>query len=88
MSTGRMMGSKEKEDSVMKTMVLFSLAMMFFPVFIYFASKRMFFEAFIGMSSQDSYFYAAFVAIGTVHIILGMFVYKAFTEGTTSTKTD
>jgi len=41
------------------------------------------------MSSQDSYFYAAFVAIGTVHIILGMFVYKAFSEGTdTSGKMD
>jgi formate/nitrite transporter FocA (FNT family) len=34
------------------------------------------------MTSQDSYFYAAFVAIGTVHLILGMFVYKAFTEET------
>ncbi|KAH3843218.1 hypothetical protein DPMN_116856 [Dreissena polymorpha] len=84
----RMMRSEEKENSVMKTMVLFSLAMLFFPVFLYFASKRMFFELFLGMSSQDSYFYAAFVAIGTVHIILGMFVYRAFTEGTTPSKED
>ena len=37
------------------------------------------------MSSQDSYFYAAFVAIGAVHVILGLFIYAAFTEGTTTT---
>ncbi|XP_045203476.1 vacuolar ATPase assembly integral membrane protein VMA21-like [Mercenaria mercenaria] len=81
----RMMGGREREDGVMKTMILFSLAMLFFPVFLYFFSKRMLFEVFFGMSSQDSYFYAAFVAIATVHIILGMFVYKAFTEETSST---
>ena len=33
------------------------------------------------MSSKDSYFYAAFVAVGTVHLILGAFVYVAFNEG-------
>ena len=42
------------------------------------------------MSSQDSYFYAAFVAIAAVHVILGLFVYTAFKEGseTTSYKID
>lgn len=40
----RMMGSREREDGVMKTMILFSLAMLFFPVFLYFFSKRMLFE--------------------------------------------
>ena len=37
------------------------------------------------MSSQDSYFYAAFVAIAAVHVILGLFVYAAFTEGAEQT---
>lgn len=36
----------------------------------------------MGISSQDSSFYSAFVAIGTVHIILGLFLYAAFTEDT------
>ncbi|XP_060580008.1 vacuolar ATPase assembly integral membrane protein VMA21-like [Ruditapes philippinarum] len=78
----RMTGGRERDAGVMKTMIIFSLSMLFFPVFLYFFSKRMLFELFFGMTSQDSYFYAAFVAIGTVHLILGMFVYKAFTEET------
>ena len=40
--------------------------------------------AMLGMSSENSYFYAAFVAIGTVHIILGLFVYSAFKEDSDS----
>ena len=39
-----MMGGKAKEDSVMKTMVIFCLALLFFPVFLYFFSKAAFFE--------------------------------------------
>ncbi|XP_060064797.1 vacuolar ATPase assembly integral membrane protein VMA21-like [Ylistrum balloti] len=87
----RMMGQTEEQNqSVMKTMILFSMAMLFLPVFSYFFTKSFFFEGYFGMTSQNSYFYAAFVAITVVHIILGLFVYKAFTEGTpTSTyKTD
>lgn len=82
---------EEKTNSVMKTLILFSIAMLFLPVFLYFASKSLFFEAIMGMSNQNSYFYAAFVAIGTVHIILGLFIYRAFTEGTSKSaavKTD
>ncbi|XP_048751697.1 vacuolar ATPase assembly integral membrane protein vma21-like [Ostrea edulis] len=78
----RMMTDEAKTNSVMKTMILFSLSMIFFPVFLYFFSKSVFFEAMMGITSQDSSFYAAFVSIGTVHIILGLFLYTAFTEDT------
>ncbi|XP_062587477.1 vacuolar ATPase assembly integral membrane protein VMA21-like isoform X2 [Saccostrea cucullata] len=78
----RIMGDEARTNSVMKTMILFSLSMIFFPVFLYFFSKSMFFQGIMGISSQDSSFYAAFVAIGTVHIILGLFLYTAFTEDT------
>ncbi|XP_052089767.1 vacuolar ATPase assembly integral membrane protein vma21-like [Mytilus californianus] len=81
------MEDKEKTDTVMRTMVVFSLAMITLPIFLYFISKSFFFEAFLGMSSENSYFYAAFVAIGTVHIILGLFVYRAFTEDSEARRT-
>ncbi|KAL5012929.1 hypothetical protein ScPMuIL_011480 [Solemya velum] len=77
----RVMGD-ENYSSVLSTMIFFSLAILFLPVFLYFFSKSMFFEALLGMSSKDSYFYAAIVAITVVHIILGLFVYKAFKEDT------
>ena len=33
------------------------------------------------MSSSTSYFYAAIVAIVTIHIILALFIYVAWSEG-------
>ena len=41
----------------------------------------------MGISSQDSSFYAAFVSIGAVHVILGLFLYTAFTEDTSKPTT-
>lgn len=35
------------------------------------------------MSSSDSYFYAAIVAVLAVHVVLALFVYVAWNEGTT-----
>ena len=39
-----MMGGEAKQNSVFKTMILFSLAMLSVPVFLYFFSKSIFFE--------------------------------------------
>ena len=39
-----MMGGEAKQNSVFKTMILFSLAMLILPVFLYFFSKSAFFE--------------------------------------------
>lgn len=36
---------------------------------------------YLGMSSGNSYFYAAIAAIFAVHVILAMFIYVAWTEG-------
>ena len=38
-------------------------------------------SGFMGMTSTNSYFYAAIVAIFAVHIVLGMFIYVAWKEG-------
>lgn len=35
------------------------------------------------MSSSDSYFYAAIIAVLAVHVVLALFVYVAWNEGTT-----
>lgn len=38
------------------------------------------------MSSSDSYFYAAIVAVLAVHVVLALFVYVAWNEGTPKEK--
>lgn len=39
------------------------------------------FKGVLGYSSNDSFFYAAIVAVVAVHVILALFVYVAWNEG-------
>ncbi|KAK3777073.1 hypothetical protein RRG08_008920 [Elysia crispata] len=69
-------------NPVMKKMLIFTIMMVILPIFSYFFSKSLIFEGLLGFSHTSSYFYAAIVAIAIVHVILGMFIYVAFTEDT------
>ncbi|KAJ1197950.1 hypothetical protein NDU88_001794 [Pleurodeles waltl] len=67
--------------STLKTLLFFTALMIILPIGLYFASKVYVFEASFGMSNRDSYFYAAIVAVVAVHVVLAMFVYVAWNEG-------
>ncbi|KAK6480212.1 vacuolar ATPase assembly integral membrane protein vma21 [Huso huso] len=67
--------------SALKTLLFFTILMITLPIGLYFASKSYFFEATLGLSNNDSYFYAAIVAVVAVHMVLAMFVYVAWNEG-------
>jgi len=71
---------QRSENSTAKTMLIFTIMMVVLPIFSYFASKAFIFEGLMGTTGTNSYFYAAIVAIAVVHVILGMFVYVAWTE--------
>ena len=49
------------------------------PITMYFASNK-FFAYMFDMKTSESYIYAAAVAVVTVHVILALFVYKAYNE--------
>ncbi|XP_029463424.1 vacuolar ATPase assembly integral membrane protein VMA21 [Rhinatrema bivittatum] len=67
--------------STLKTLLFFTALMITLPIGLYFTSKAYVFEGTFGMSSRDSYFYAAIVAVVAVHVVLAMFVYVAWNEG-------
>ncbi|KAL7886368.1 hypothetical protein AOLI_G00066630 [Acnodon oligacanthus] len=67
--------------SALKTLLFFTVLMVTVPIGLYFASKAYIFEGSLQMSSTDSYFYAAIVAVLAVHVVLALFVYVAWTEG-------
>ncbi|XP_066570858.1 vacuolar ATPase assembly integral membrane protein vma21 [Amia ocellicauda] len=67
--------------SALKTLLFFTILMVTLPIGLYFATKSYVFEASMGMSSNDSYFYAAIVAVVAVHVVLALFVYVAWNEG-------
>ncbi|XP_010220819.1 PREDICTED: vacuolar ATPase assembly integral membrane protein VMA21 [Tinamus guttatus] len=68
--------------STLRTLLFFTALMITLPVGLYFSSKAYIFEGTLGMSNRDSYFYAAIVAVVTVHVVLALFVYVAWNEGT------
>ncbi|XP_056673473.1 vacuolar ATPase assembly integral membrane protein VMA21-like [Monodelphis domestica] len=65
----------------LKTLLVFTALMITLPLGLYFSSKSYVFEGTLGMSKPDSYFYAAIVAVGAVHLVLALFVYVAWNEG-------
>lgn len=68
--------------SALKTLLFFTILMVTLPIGLYFVSKAYIFEGSMKMSSSDSYFYAAIVAVLAVHVVLALFVYVAWNEGT------
>ncbi|ETE64203.1 Vacuolar ATPase assembly integral membrane protein VMA21, partial [Ophiophagus hannah] len=67
--------------STLRTMLFFTALMIMLPIGLYFSTKAYIFEGTFGMSNRDSYFYAAIVAVVAVHIVLALFVYVAWNEG-------
>ncbi|KAJ8401824.1 hypothetical protein AAFF_G00377950 [Aldrovandia affinis] len=75
-------GTDRSLVSVLKTLLFFTIMMITLPIGLYFTTKAYVFEASLGFSSNDSNFYAAIVAVVAVHMVLGLFVYAAWNEGT------
>ncbi|KAH0630838.1 hypothetical protein JD844_004130 [Phrynosoma platyrhinos] len=67
--------------STLRTLLFFTALMIMLPIGLYFSSKTYVFEGIFGMSNRDSYFYAAIVAVVAVHVVLALFVYVAWNEG-------
>ncbi|KAM9577228.1 vacuolar ATPase assembly integral membrane protein VMA21 isoform 2-T2 [Trichechus inunguis] len=67
--------------STLKTLLFFTALMITVPIGLYFTTKSYLFEGALGMSSRDSYFYAAIVAVVAVHVVLALFLYVAWNEG-------
>ncbi|XP_039669778.1 vacuolar ATPase assembly integral membrane protein vma21 [Perca fluviatilis] len=75
-------GNESSLVSALKTLLFFTILMVTLPIGLYFATKAFLFEGSMKMSSSDSYFYAAIVAVLAVHVVLALFVYVAWNEGT------
>ncbi|XP_003225621.1 vacuolar ATPase assembly integral membrane protein VMA21 [Anolis carolinensis] len=67
--------------STLRTLLFFTALMIMLPIGLYFSSKTYVFEGVFGMTNRDSYFYAAIVAVVAVHVVLALFVYAAWNEG-------
>ncbi|EDL26569.1 mCG10148, isoform CRA_b [Mus musculus] len=79
---GRRQGGLGDDPSTGHRRLMKSTALMItVPIGLYFTTKAYIFEGALGMSNRDSYFYAAIVAVVAVHVVLALFVYVAWNEG-------
>ncbi|XP_021008791.1 vacuolar ATPase assembly integral membrane protein VMA21 isoform X3 [Mus caroli] len=74
-------GNENSLAATLKTLLFFTALMITVPIGLYFTTKAYIFEGALGMSNRDSYFYAAIVAVVAVHVVLALFVYVAWNEG-------
>lgn len=65
-------------------MLFYTFLMVTCPVSSYFASKRLLFESLFGLDEDSSIVPSAITSIVVIHIILGLFVYAAFWEKSSS----
>ncbi|XP_077984438.1 vacuolar ATPase assembly integral membrane protein vma21-like isoform X1 [Glandiceps talaboti] len=73
-------GRDERLSEVMKTMLGYTLMIIFLPLISYYVSKNMIFEGLYEMSRKDAFFYGGITAVVVVHIVLAAFIYTAWNE--------
>ncbi|XP_036718482.1 vacuolar ATPase assembly integral membrane protein VMA21-like [Balaenoptera musculus] len=67
--------------STLETLLFFTALIITVPIGLYFTTKSYVFEGAFGMSNRDGYFYAAIAAVVAVHVVLALFVYVAWNNG-------
>ncbi|XP_077984439.1 vacuolar ATPase assembly integral membrane protein vma21-like isoform X2 [Glandiceps talaboti] len=68
-------GRDERLSEVMKTMLGYTLMIIFLPLISYYVSKNMIFEGLCMMSSRNATFYAKVVAVLATNVVLGICIY-------------
>ncbi|KAK2083222.1 vacuolar ATPase assembly integral membrane protein vma21 [Saguinus oedipus] len=73
-------GNESSLAFTLKSLLFFTTLMITAPIGLYFTTKSYIFEGAFWMSKGDSYFYAI-VAVFAVHVVLALFVYITWNEG-------
>ncbi|XP_032122873.1 vacuolar ATPase assembly integral membrane protein VMA21-like [Sapajus apella] len=73
-------GNESSLAFTLKSLLFFTALLITPPTGLYFTTKSYIFEGAFWMSNADS-FYAAIVAVLAVHVVLALFVYLAWNEG-------
>ncbi|KAL7290143.1 vacuolar ATPase assembly integral membrane protein VMA21 homolog [Trichogramma pretiosum] len=82
-----MMVQKEQSElSIFKVVLMHCIYIIAFPVIAFFLSKFLLSNGIFGLSAVASNVYAAGIAILVLHVALGAFIYKAYTDSSGSTK--
>ncbi|CAG9762567.1 unnamed protein product [Ceutorhynchus assimilis] len=79
--------NEQPQLSVFKTVLSYSLFILVSPVLTFFVFKFIFFEGIVGTNSTSSNVWSAVFAIIVLHIALGMYIMRAYSEADKPTRT-
>ncbi|XP_066145165.1 vacuolar ATPase assembly integral membrane protein VMA21 homolog [Euwallacea fornicatus] len=71
---------EQPQFAVFKTVLAYSIFILASPVLTFFFTKFVFFEGILGISSTSSNVWSAVLAVTMLHIALGMYIYRAYSE--------
>ncbi|XP_050298829.1 vacuolar ATPase assembly integral membrane protein VMA21 homolog [Anthonomus grandis grandis] len=71
---------EQPQFTVFKTVLAYSVFILASPVLTFFFTKFIFFEGLLGVSSTASNVWSAVLAIVVLHIALGMYILRAYSE--------
>ncbi|KAL1506722.1 hypothetical protein ABEB36_006029 [Hypothenemus hampei] len=71
---------EQPQFTVFKTVLAYSVFILVSPVLTFFVTKFIFFEGFLGISSTSSNVWSAVLAVVMLHIALGLYILKAYSE--------
>ncbi|ENN80392.1 vacuolar ATPase assembly integral membrane protein VMA21 homolog [Dendroctonus ponderosae] len=72
---------EQPQFTVFKTVLAYSAFILASPVIAFFVTKFLFFEGLLGISSTASNVWSAVLAVVVLHIALGMYIYRAYSDG-------
>ncbi|XP_055333255.1 vacuolar ATPase assembly integral membrane protein VMA21 homolog [Paramacrobiotus metropolitanus] len=73
--------SDDEVSSIFKNLTTYTLLIVFLPIASYFGAKKVIFEQYLGIASGQSAIYWAVLAVASIHVVLGIMVYRAYREG-------
>ncbi|XP_048480947.1 vacuolar ATPase assembly integral membrane protein VMA21 homolog [Plutella xylostella] len=71
---------------VFRTVIKYCLFIIIVPVFSFFTAKTVVFDGILRLEAIPSSVYSAVVAVLVLHITLGVYIFKAYTEAEKPTK--
>ncbi|KAF6200312.1 hypothetical protein GE061_006615 [Apolygus lucorum] len=73
---------------IFRTVFYYCIVIIALPVITFFASKVFLFDAVFGLSTIPSNVYSAISAIAVLHIALGFYIYRAYSDPAKESKQD
>uniref|UniRef100_A0A0K8TPH2 Vacuolar ATPase assembly integral membrane protein VMA21 homolog n=1 Tax=Tabanus bromius TaxID=304241 RepID=A0A0K8TPH2_TABBR len=79
-------GNENSNFDSFKIVLFYCLLIIFMPIVTFFATKSFIFDGYLELNTISSNIFSAISAVISLHIALGLYIYRAYFEAKTSDK--